>query len=212
MAYNDFSLDALVRQFDLRIVSRPDVFADAAPAALSALLRETLTELVPLALDVSTEKARSEFIIAPVLAEARRQFAGRISLFSGVQFDVDVEQGLRGVCDFLFSLSPLQLMVQAPVVAVVEAKNENLKSGLAQCVAEMLAAQRFNQGRGVPLETLYGVVTTGSLWKFLRLTDTMVTVDEAEYHIGQAAQIVGILVAMIREAMTSLAALPPAEE
>ena len=123
----------------------------AAPVTLSALLQETLAESVPLALEVSTEKARSEFIIAPMLAETRRQFAGQISLFSGIDFTVDAEAGLRGVCDFLFSLSPLQLYVQAPVLAVVEAKNENIKAGIGQCVAEMLAAQRFNAARAAML-------------------------------------------------------------
>ena len=85
---------------------------------------------------------------APVLVEVRRQSQRRISLFSWVECTVDVAQGLHGVCDFLLSLSPLQLTIQAPVVAVVEAKNENMKAGIAQCTAEMLAAQKFNTLRG----------------------------------------------------------------
>ena len=200
MAYNNFTLDMLIQQFGLRVVSEMGVFAGAAPVALSALLQETLAESVPLALDVSTEKARSELIISPVLVEARRRFGGRISLFSGVDLTVDAEAGLSGVCDFLFSLSPLQLVVQAPIVAVVEAKNDNIKSGLGQCVAELLAAQRFNTGRGLELPHLYGVVTTGSAWKFLRLSGVDVVVDEVEYHIGRPEVILGILVSMIRGA------------
>ncbi len=203
MAYNEFTLDGMIRLFGLRVVSQPDAFVEAASVTLSSLLRETLAESVPLALEVSTEKARSEFIIAPMLAEVRRQLGGQISLFSGIDFTVDSEAGLRGVCDFLFSLSPLQLSVQAPVVAVVEAKNENIKAGIGECVAEMLAAQRFNAARAAALPAIYGVVTTGSNWKFLRLTDTTVTVDQAEYTISQPEQIVGLLVAMIREAQES---------
>lgn len=200
MAYNNFTLDMLIQQFGLRVVSQADVFAQAAPVAPSALLRETLVDSVPLALDISTEKARSEFIIAPMLAEARRHFGGSISLFSGVDFTVDAEAGLGGVCDYLLSLSPLQLVVQAPIVAVVEAKNENIKAGLGQCVAEMLAAQRFNARRGAALPHLYGVVTTGSAWKFLRLSGADVTVDEAEYYIGQPEMILGILIFMVQDA------------
>ena len=143
-------------------------------------------------------------MISPVLVEVRRQFGGRISLFSGVDFTVDAEAGLSGVCDFLFSLSPLQLIVQAPVVAVVEAKNDNIKSGLGQCVAELLAAQRFNAQRGLELPHLYGVVTTGSAWKFLRLSGVDVMVDESEYHIGQPEMILGILVSIIRGAQDAL--------
>ncbi len=93
--------------------------------------------------------------------------------------------------------------MQAPVVAVVEAKNENIKAGIGECVAEMLAAQRFNAARAAALPAIYGVVTTGSNWKFLRLTETTVTVDQAEYAIAQPEQIVGLLVAMIREAQES---------
>lgn len=201
MAYNNFTLDMLIEQFGLRIAVKPNTFAAAMPVMPSARLRETLAETVPLALEVSTEKARSELIISPVLVEARRQFPGQISLFSGTDFTVDVETGLAGVCDFLLSLSPLQLVVQAPVVAIVEAKNDNIKSGLGQCAAEMLAAQKFNARRGTETPVLYGVVTTGSAWKFLRLSGVDVIVDEAEYHIEQLEIILGILVFMVREAL-----------
>ena len=200
MAYNDFTLDILIAQFLLQVQEESNYFTPFAPLPISDLLRQTLQENVPLALDISTEKARSEFIIAPVLSEVRRQLDYRISLFSGVEFNVNPEQGLRGVCDFLLSLSPLQLTIQAPVVMVVEAKNENVKQGISQCIAEMLAAQQFNQERNNAIETVYGVVTTGSAWKFLRLTGTYVTVDATEYHISQVERVVGILVAMIKEA------------
>src|SRR5205823_13477445 len=132
MAYNDFTLDALIIQFRLQVHEESNAFASFTPLAISDLLRQTLHENLSLALDIDTEKARSEFIIAPVLSEVRRQLQFRISLFSGVEFNVDPAQGLCGVCDFLFSLSPLQLTIQVPVVMVVEAKNENVKEGIGQ--------------------------------------------------------------------------------
>lgn len=201
MAYNNFSLDMLIHQFGLQIVSASHPFAQAAPVAASTLLIETLADFMPLALQIGTEKSRSEFIIAPVLADAWRKLKGAVSLFSGVDFTVDADVGLSGVCDYLFSLTPLQLVVQAPVVAVVEAKNDNIKTGLGQCMAEMLAAQRFNERRGLSLPRIYGVVTSGSAWKFMSLQGTTVTVDEAEYHIEQLDRILGILVFMVREAL-----------
>jgi hypothetical protein len=202
MAYNDFSLDALIGQFGLRVREESAYFAAFAPVPISDRLRETLDENVPVAVEVSTEKARSELIIMPVLMEVRRQFGRRISVFSGVEFNVDVEQGLRGVCDFLLSLSPLQLSIQAPVVAIVEAKNDNIKSGIGQCVAEMVAAQRFNRARGALAPgSVWGVVTTGSLWKFLRLTENIVGVDVVERPIQQIEHVVGIFVGVIGEAM-----------
>jgi hypothetical protein len=200
MAYNDFTLDALLQQFGLQVNEQSAPFAQAAPVPISDLLRQLLREYMPLALEINTEKARSELIVMPVLMEVRQQLERRVSLFSGVEFNVDMERGLRGVCDFLFSLSPLQLTIQAPVVMIVEAKNENIPRGISQCLAEMVAAQQFNRERQNPVTTVYGAVTTGSLWRFLSLEDTTVSVDSTEYHISQVDRIVGILVSMIRDA------------
>jgi hypothetical protein len=73
MAYNDFTLDTLIAQFSLQVQEESNYFALFVPLPISDLLRQTLQENVPLALDISTEKARSEFIIAPVLSEAIRK-------------------------------------------------------------------------------------------------------------------------------------------
>jgi hypothetical protein len=200
MAYDEFTLPGLKRLFGLQIEERENLFAHAPPAPISAWLRETLDYQAPLALEISTEKARSELIIMPVLVETRRQSNDRISLFSGVEFNVDNESGLKGVCDDLVSLSPLQLAVEAPVVAIAEAKNENVPRGIAQCLAEMVAAQLFNRNQENAIPTVFGVVTTGSLWKFLRLEETQVTVDKTEHHISHPEKIVGILLEIIREA------------
>ena len=200
MAYNEFTLPGLKRLFGLQVEQRKDLFAYAPPAPISAWLRETLDYQLPLALEISTEKARSELIIMPVLVETRRQLQDRVSLFSGVEFNVDAESGLKGVCDYLLSLSPLQLAVEAPVVAIAEAKNENVPRGIAQCLAEMVAAQQFNREQENIIPTVFGVVTTGSLWKFMRLSASHVLVDETEYHISQPEKIVGIFVEIVREA------------
>jgi hypothetical protein len=200
MAYNDFTLEMLIEQFDLQVQEQSDLFAHLPQVPISDLLRQSLQEYAPFALEIGTEKARSEFIIAPVLAEVRRQLQPGISLFSGVEFNVDASRGLRGVCDFLFSLSPLQLTIQAPVVSVVEAKNDNIKAGISQCLAEMVAAQIFNKTRGNTVASVYGAVTTGTNWKFMRLTEAVVSVDTSEYYLKGIEQVVGIFVAVAREA------------
>ena len=63
-------------------------------------------------------------------------------------------KGLSGFCDYLISMSPEQLFIEAPVVTIVEAafpggakERDKIESGLAQCMAEMIAAQLFNQGK-----------------------------------------------------------------
>ena len=131
--------------------------------------------------------------MSPILLEIKRRMYDLISLFSGVDFTVDSEKGLNGICDFLISYSSEQLFVRAPVIALVEAKNENLKSGFAQCMAEMLAAQLFNQREGNDIPIVYGVVTIGTLWRFLRLTDQTIELDLTEYFIKDISKILGIL-------------------
>src|SRR5262245_13300460 len=196
VAFSDFSVGEVKRRFGLQLDESEDFFAGVAPVAATSLLAETLREGIPLALAIGTEKARSELIIAPVLLEIRRQLGNAISLFSGVEWTVDPSQGLRGVCDFLLSLSPEQLDIEAPVVAIVEAKKEDMGIGIGQCLAEMVAARFFNQQRQNSIATIYGVVTTGNLWKFLRLVGATAYVDAAEYHIKEVERIVGILLSI----------------
>jgi len=81
---------------------------------------------------------------------------------------------------------------------LVAAKNENINNGLGQCVAEMFAAQLFNQREQNPITTIYGVVTMGTNWKFLRLTDHQIEIDLREYYLSEIDQILGILSAGIQ--------------
>lgn len=143
---------------------------------------------------INTAKARSELLITPVLLDIWRQAQSQISLFSGVEFAVDEARGLTGYCDYILSRSKEQLTVNAPVVMIVEAKNENIKGGLAQCIAEMVAAQIFNEREDNAIECIYGVVTTGEIWKFLQLTGAVTCIDLSDYYlVRDVSTILGIL-------------------
>lgn len=122
MSYSEFTLSQLETDFNLTLQERVEIFREVQPLSPSTLLQETFEENIPLALDIDTEKARSELIIAPILVELRKQFDRQISFFSGIDFNVEKEKGLTGRCDFLISYSPKQLEVTIPVVALVEAK------------------------------------------------------------------------------------------
>ncbi len=193
MSYSNFSLDLLKERFNLQIKNDKELFADVEGVAVSHWLKETLQQNYPLAIAIHTEKARSEMIVAPVLIEVRRQMNNQISLFSGVEFNVDAKLDLKGVCDFMYCLSPEQLSITAPVVTIVEAKNDNLKNGIPQCIAEMEAARQFNIKRRKELKEIFGIVTTGTLWQFLRLKDRHVEVDTIDYHINDVDRIVGVI-------------------
>lgn len=130
MAYSDFTLQEAAQRFQLVIQEHDTPFATVPDIGPGEFLHTLLEENVPLALALSTEKARSELIIAPVLVEVRKLARRRISLFSGVDFPVDAAQGLTGGCDFLVAQSSEQFFVRAPVVMIVEANNENFTVGL----------------------------------------------------------------------------------
>ncbi|MEM7535515.1 MAG: hypothetical protein AAF639_25290 [Chloroflexota bacterium] len=192
MAYSDFkTFDILNSKFPITI-SSDSLFADISRVEQSAFLVETLAENIPLALSISTEKARSELMVMPILVEVRKQLNRQISLFSGVEFTVDTSMGLSGYCDYILSRSSIQIFIDAPVVCMVEAKNLDLSKAYPQCIAEMIAAQRFNAEKSNEIETIWGAVTTGSNWRFIRLIGYDVTIDFDEYLISQIDKILGI--------------------
>lgn len=179
MAYSDFTTLTKVREaFGLTIEESIDLFTDIPEALPSSYLQMALNENVFLATAINTEKARSELIIAPVLLEVRRMLNFQIGFFSGSEFNVDLQAGLSGYCDYILTASKESYEIRTPVVTLAEAKNESIKSGLGQCIAEMVAAQLFNQRNGEAMESIYGAVTTGTDWKFLKLTDK--TIFEAD--------------------------------
>lgn len=197
MAYSDFDLKKVKQNLGINLVEKQNLFIGINPVEITAYLKEALAENVPLARAINTEKARSELIIANILVELRKILHHKISLFSGIEFNVDKEKGLNGFCDFIISASTEQLMLCSPVVAVVEAKNENIIGGLGQCIAEMVAAKIFNQlEKDESVKRIYGVVTTGTAWKFLKMDESDVYIDLDEYSIESPNKIIGILLEM----------------
>jgi hypothetical protein len=203
MAYSEFKLKELVKQFDLTLNENQDLFAHISEVESSEILKVALKENAGLAVDINTEKARSELIIAPILLEVRRQLNYQIGLFSGSEFNVAPDKGLNGTCDFLISLSAERLFISAPVITLVEAKKEDIKAGFGQCTAEMLAAQLFNQEEGNQIPAIYGAVTSGTVWRFLKLEGKIVDIDAIEYYLRDVGKILGILLSAIPKSPVS---------
>ncbi len=200
MAYSDFDLKKVKQKLGVNLIEKENLFSSVEYFSISAYLKETLAENIPLARAINTEKARSELIIANILVELRKILEHKISLFSGVEFNVDKEKGLNGFCDFIISASTEQLMLSSPIVAVVEAKNENIIGGLGQCIAEMVAAKIFNEQENDPsVKKIYGVVTTGTTWKFLKMDGSDVYIDLDDYPIESPDKIIGILLQMVSQ-------------
>jgi len=196
MSYSNFTLKNVKQELNINIIENKDIFSSTQEVQVSDYLLTTLKYNMPLALAIATEKARSELIIANVLLEVKRLLNNQISFFSGINLDVDKERNLNGFCDFILSKSPEQFYLNAPIITIVEAKNENITGGFGQCIAEMFAASLFNQKEKQALPKIYGAVTTGNIWRFLEYEDNVAYVDVVEYHISHVNKIVGILVEM----------------
>jgi hypothetical protein len=199
MPYSNFTLKRVKEEFDLDVVENRDLFSTIEEVEVSDYLETTLNYNVPLALAISTEKARSEMIISNVLIELKKLLNDEIGLFSGINLDIDKDRDLNGFCDYIISKSSEQFYLNSPIVAIVEAKNEQLTSGLGQCIAEMIASKIFNENEGNNVDKIYGAVTTGNTWKFLKYINNTAYIDKLEYHIANVNMIMGIFVKMVHQ-------------
>jgi hypothetical protein len=192
MAYSNFTIEEVELRFDLQLQAI-SFLPETTPIAPSDLLDRYLARGLTLAKRNVSGKAQSEFIIAPILLELETLLTDKISLFSGEDFTVDRSLGLNGICDFLIARSPAQLIIKAPVIAVVEAKKGVLRDGWGQCIAELVAAQKFNLQRHQEIPFTYGIVTSGLLWQFIRLSGQTVLIEPAEIPLHPLDRLLGIL-------------------
>ena len=194
MAYVDFDLKTAVDTFSLIEERNVDLFKAIEPVAPSPVLAGLLDEFTPIALAINTEKARSEFLIAPILVEVKRRSTPPVNVLPGVALDVDRSRGLTGYCDFLIARSDEIFYLKGPLVAVVEATREDLIAGLGQCVAEMVAIRLFNEREQSVDRPVFGSVTSGNLWRFLKLEGSKIIIDRPEYYLGDIGKLLGILI------------------
>jgi hypothetical protein len=197
VAYSDFTLAEVTRQFQLKTEEDRSLYAGVAALPVSELLAATLAENVPLALAIGNEKARSEMIVVPILIELRRLCDRRISLHSGLELNVDPAKGLTGVCDYILARSTEQFYLTAPVAAIVYAKMEDIYNGPGQCAAAMVAARFYNEREGNDIPIVHGMVTTGSNWRAMALEGQVLRIDSQEYYVQDVGKVLGIMRRMV---------------
>lgn len=214
MAYSSFTLRQVQSQFGLK-VDKGVFFRDVPPLIPRQRTIEAMAESAPFAATQGSEKVLSELIIAPLLFELRSLLDGKIGLFSGMDFSIDPGLGLNGICDFLLTRSSNELLIEAPAVVLIEAKKADLiaawgqpatqgseetsEQSVAVCAAEMVAAQKFNLSMGKEITVIYGSVTTGMQWQFLKLAGTDLTIDTTQYPLDPLDRILGILKWMLEK-------------
>lgn len=196
MAYADFSLDSAEAQLGVKLVIA-DLFPPLTPVQVSNWLQETLARGKELSL--LSEKARSEFIVGPILLAVRDLSNKTIAIYSGQRLDVDPKQGLVGECGFLISLGDPVPLVRAPIITLVEAKKQDIDLGLGQCVAQMVGAKTFNERAGRVGVPIYGCVTTGDDWQFMRLRGSVVEYERQRRFISNLGEILAVFQTILDE-------------
>jgi hypothetical protein len=159
----------------------------------SEWLLETLR--ISVQLSAITEKAKSENYITPILMEMKRKNMEKFTFLSGCEFNVDVKRGLKGFCDYILVKSANTMVVQSPILSVVEAKFDAVQSprAIAQCIAEMYAAQQFNLAKNTGITTIFGIVTNADEWLFLKLEGNRVITEQHTYSRLLLPQLLGTL-------------------
>jgi len=195
MSYRDFRFPAVFDQLGLRF-AEADLTSMVSPADLSPELLRTIAQGADLSLGISSEKARSEFIVAPMLLAARNLTDGGFGIMSGIEFNVDAALGLTGVCDFLLQRPATNYFVAAPIAVVVEVKNDTVRDAYAQCIAGMRACQIFNQRKGNDTP-IHGAATTGSEWKFMKLVGDSLSLDQHFYFLDKPGKIIAVIKHMV---------------
>jgi len=188
-SYSGFKIED-IKALGISVVTR-HLFSDIALIEPSTLLLQLLKAYKGIPLN--SEKARSEFLIAPVLNDIRLRNVKKMTFFSGCQFNVDVKRGLKGFCDFLISSQYDAVFIESPLIAVVEAKhNQDLIDAAPQCIAEMYAAQIFNEQDNHPTPVVFGVLTNGHEWLFLKLENMQVHLDSERYYLNDLPKLLGV--------------------
>lgn len=175
MGYSNYrKIKTVIKKFNLGI--EWGRFLDGIePVEPGEWLKETLSliDFLPL----TNEKSKAERMISPILIEAVKPFKEQVSFFSGEDLNIRPEDDLSGECDFFFALHPPKPYIDAPIISLAEAKDEDMDWGVAQCAAQMYGAKLYNEMEGKNIPFIYGCATDGIEWQFMKLENDVYHVD-----------------------------------
>lgn len=179
MAYGDFTLVDLREKYGIKNHRQP-LFESLPPLPPSEFLDGLLAATREL--PMRTEKAKSENIVFPILLELVRRNQKFFTIYSGENLNIDDQ--LKGECDFILAKDIGSFDLDYPIIQIVEAKRGEIELGVPQCAAQMVGAKRFNEKNGIQLERMYGCVTNGNDWLFIRLEGDLF-IDRRVYFLNE---------------------------
>ncbi len=195
MSYNDFTLRDLQNKFGIQN-KVAGLFQKFEPLEPSDWLKATLNKTAQL--PVRSEKSKSETIVFPILLEVRDRNDNFITIYSGDNLNADDEKGLKGECDFIITKDIGTFDINCPIIQMVEAKKNDLEIGVPQCAAQMVGAKIYNEKNNVKTKFIYGCVTTGEEWLFLKLGDELV-IDKRKYFLIELGELLAVFQYIIDE-------------
>jgi len=74
---------------------------------------------------------------------------------------------------------------------MVEAKKNDMDIGIPQCAAQMLGAKIYNEKNNVKTKFIYGCVTTGEEWLFLKLDEHLI-IDKRKYFLNELGELLAV--------------------
>ncbi len=189
-SYSDFTIQHLQDMFGIKdkIAS---LLLDTQDLLPSDWLLATLARTK--GLPTGSEKAKSEMLITPILLDLYERQPQAFSFFSGYTFDVDKSKALTGRCDFLLTKEVQSTNIEAPVIGIFEAKDDSLDKWYGQCGAEMYAARLFNEQQNRNFPIIFGSVTNGFSWQFLKLENSTLWIDTETYGTQNLPKLLGAL-------------------
>jgi len=189
MAYSDFTIKKIKEEFGV-IERRKDLKLNQQQLEASELLKQML-DTAEQHIPVRTEKARCEFIVNPILLDLLKYNAPFLTIHSGDELNADKASGLVGECDFILSKNLNTIEISMPIISVVEAKNHDIDLGIPECAAQMLGAKTYNEERGEKINLIYGCVTTGYVWQFMKLEGNTIYSDKKKYGLPNLPELLG---------------------
>lgn len=189
MAYTEFSLSDISKKFGIGNKTKL-LFTSVNTVSISVFLKKALDNASTL--PVRSEKAKSEWIVVPILNELRDNNNNFFTIYSGDTLNADEKNGLKGECDFILAKDIGTFDLNYPIIQIVEAKKHDLDIGIPQCAAQLVGAKIFNEQNGVILPKIYGCVTTGRDWNFMVLENDTVFVDSKIYYLNEIENVLGV--------------------
>lgn len=149
---------------------------------ISDYFRDDLELMMGEAVVDNSEFAICENLIYPVLKEVWKAYRSHFLLWSHQLLNCDAK--LTGYPEYILATrSPLgKVVFDKPYLILVEAKQDDFEGGWAQCLAEMIAAQRLN---GELKVIIFGIVSNGDRWQFGKLEENIYTRNAKYYTIQE---------------------------